>query len=65
MEIKFKLGSTIEEAVNLLLNHNSKGESVYGVFNDVKLNSDTVTMDSAYKAITGLSKEEFDKYFDM
>lgn len=59
-EIKFKWGFNIESAVNELLAHHNKGELVYGVFNGTKLYSDTVTMDDAYKSITGLNKSEFD-----
>lgn len=58
-KIEFSLGSTIEQAVNELLNH---GELVYGKFNGVTLYSDTVTMDDAYKEITGKTKAEFDDY---
>lgn len=61
-EIKFIPGSTVEQAVNILLNYRYNGESVCGEFNGVTLHSDTVTMDSAYKEITGKSKEEFDEY---
>jgi hypothetical protein len=61
-KIEFILGSTIEEAVNKLLNYRDIGELVCGEFNGVILYSDTVTMDSAYRKITGKSKAEFDEY---
>lgn len=61
-EIKFILGSTIEQAVNELSHHKNEGKLVCGVFNGITLYSDTVTMDSAYLAITGKSKAEFDAY---
>lgn len=60
-EIKFTLGSTIEQAVNELLKHKKKGKLVFGKFNGVILYSNTVTMDSAYQEITGKSKAEFDE----
>ena len=58
-KIEFSLGSTIEQAVNELLNYKKKGKLVYGKFNGVTLYSDTVTMDFAYREITGKSKAEF------
>lgn len=57
-KVVFTLGATIEEAVNELLNY----KLAYGKFNGVTLYSDTVTMDSAYKQITGKTKSEFDEY---
>jgi hypothetical protein len=59
VKIEFVLGSTIEQAVNELLNYKKKGKLVYGKFNGAILRSDTVTMDSAYQEITGKSKSEF------
>ena len=53
-------GNTIENAVNKLLNFKERGTLVYGEFNGAILYSDTVTMDSAYKEITGKTKSEFD-----
>lgn len=61
MEIKFLGGNTIKEAVNKLLDYKEKGKLVCGSFNGHFLYSDTVTMDSAYKEITGQTKSEFDK----
>jgi hypothetical protein len=60
-EIDFPCGCTIERAVNTLLSHRDKGELVSGIFNGTMLYSDTVTMDGAYKEITGKTKAEFDK----
>lgn len=59
-EIEFGLGARIEECVNELLEYKEKGELVFGTFNGYKLYSDSVTMDSAYKEITGKTKQEFD-----
>ncbi|WP_374723605.1 hypothetical protein [Calidifontibacillus erzurumensis] len=60
-KIDFFLGITLEQAVNELLSYKEKGKLVCGEFNGVILYSDTVTMDSAYKQITGKTKSEFDK----
>lgn len=60
-QIDFHAGMTIEEAVNKLLEYNKNGELVCGDFNGNTLYSDTVTMDCAYKKITGKIKSEFDK----
>src|SRR5690606_12777545 len=53
-------GNTIEDAVNKLLEYREKGQLACGEFNGVTLYSDTVTMDGAYKDITGKTKAEFD-----
>lgn len=60
-KVDFFAGNTVEEAVNELLNYKQQGRLVCGEFNGVVLYSDTVTMDSAYKQITGKTKSEFDK----
>ena len=60
-KINFRLSSSIEQAVLLLLEYKAKGVLVYGDFNGTKLYSDTVTMDGAYKEIVGKTKKEFDK----
>lgn len=54
-------GSTIENAVNQLLDYKNKGELVFIDFNGKSLYSDTVTMDNAYIEITGMTKAEFDE----
>ena len=60
-KIELPIGSNIDKAVNKLLEAKSRGESVYCEFNGHILYSDTVTMDSAYLEITGLTKEAHDK----
>lgn len=60
-EIKLPISSSLEEAVNALLDAKARGESVYCKFNGHKLYSDTVTMDSAYLEITGQTKADFDR----
>lgn len=60
-EIEFMCGSDVKDAVNELLEYKKKGILVYGTFNGTNLYSDTVTMDNAYIAITGKTKEELDK----
>ena len=61
IEIDFIIGSTIERAVNKLLIYKEKGMLACGDFNGTILYSDTVTMDGAYKELTGKTKAEFDK----
>ncbi|MBP1308813.1 hypothetical protein JOD82_001833 [Paenibacillus sp. 1182] len=61
-KIEFLAGNTIEKAVNQLLDFKVKGILVCGDFNGTTLYSDTVTMDGAYKAITGKTKSEFDDF---
>ena len=60
-EIDFIAGNTIEDAVKELLDYKEKGILACGEFNGVTLYSDTVTMDKAYKEISGKTKSEFDK----
>jgi hypothetical protein len=60
IEINF-WGNTVEEAVNELLRYRNNEVLASGEFNGVMLYSDTVTMDSAYKEITGKTKTEFDE----
>ena len=61
-EIKFTFKvRNIEDVVNELLEYKSKGLLVCGAFNGKTLYSDTVTLDGAYKEITGKTKAEFDK----
>lgn len=61
VEIEFLVGNKIEDAVNDLLNFKKVGQLVCGSFNGTMLYSDTVTLDSAYKEITGKTKSEFDE----
>jgi hypothetical protein len=60
-KIEFYAGSNIEDAVNRLLKCKDNGILACGDFNCITLYSDIVTMDGAYKEITGKSKAEFDK----
>lgn len=53
--------NTLEGNVERLLEFKNKGELVKLCFNGHWLYSDTVTMDSAYLEVTGMSKSEFDK----
>ena len=59
-EVEF-FGQNIESAVYELLRYKDKGMLAYGDFNGTMLYSDTVTMDGAYKQITGKTKAEFDR----
>lgn len=60
-KIDIACGSTIDHCVSKLMECKKRGELAYGVFNGVKLYSDTVNTDTAYKDITGMTKKEFDK----
>lgn len=55
------IGYDIESTVENLLKAKEKGELISTDFNGCALYSDTVTLDSAYKEITGKTKAEFDK----
>lgn len=57
--IEMPLGSTIEDVVNKLVSLYEFDLYACFNFNGVWLYSDKVTMDSAYKAITGMTFEEF------
>ena len=58
-ELKIELGDTLDTVVRRLLQANEEGKSVFCVFNGVKLYSDTVTMDSAYREVMGCTREEY------
>lgn len=60
-KIEFDCGCNVESAVNRLLWFKENGELVYGEFNGHSLYSDTVTMDDAYREITGSTKAELEK----
>ena len=60
-EIKLYGGESIDTAVEKLLKAKAEGRHVFCNFNDVKLYSDDVTMDSAYIKICGCTKAEWDE----
>ena len=60
-QIKIFPGQTIEEIVKMLQEAKQKGESVFCIFNGHELDSDSITLDSAYKEIIGITKEEFEQ----
>ena len=60
-EIQVAPGDNLESVVYTLLAEKAKGKHAFCFFNNHKLHSDTVTMDSAFKEVTGFTKEEFDK----
>ena len=59
--LKMESWGDLESTVNKLLNYKNKGILVYTDFNETRLYSDTVTMDNAYKQVTGKTKAEFDE----
>lgn len=58
-EIYFQWGQNIDSAVNELLSYKNKNILASGVFNGVRLYSDTVVLDDAYKKITSKNEMEF------
>lgn len=60
-EIKIHAGDNLESAVYTLLAARERGEHVYCKFNGVILHSDTVSMDSAFMAVIGCTKAEYDQ----
>lgn len=61
-ELEFIGGMSIENAVDELLKYKDKGILAKASFNGVMLYSDTVTLDTAYREITGKGKQEYDDY---
>ena len=57
-EIKVPLGSTVKDAVEKLLTYQHESYAKL-LFNGVWLYSDTVTLDSAYLEVTGLTYDEY------
>lgn len=49
----------IDEMVEMLLDYKAKGQHASCIFNGVTFDSETVTMDSAYMAITGETREGY------
>ena len=60
-KIEVSVGDSLENVVEQLLEAKARGEHVYCDFNGHELHSDNVTMDSAFKEVTGLTKEEHDR----
>lgn len=54
-------GSSLESVVKYLQSYKESNKLACCKFNGTWLYSDTVTMDSAYRDVTGCSKEEFDE----
>lgn len=63
-EIYFCPGDNLKECVEKLLEYKTKGEFVYGNFNGYELYSDTVTIEDAYKLITGKSEQEYNNFIE-
>lgn len=54
-------GIELEDCVNFLYDFKQKGESVVVDFNGHKLYSCDITLNKAYKEVTGMTKKEYDK----
>lgn len=59
-ELKIDFGTDLEDAVDELLYLKNQGKKAFCEFNGVVLDSETVTMDSAFLMITGRTKAEID-----
>ena len=59
-EIEIPFGTSIDEAVEILLKKKAEGEKVFCVFNRHTLHSEDVTLDSAYLEVLGYTKAEYD-----
>lgn len=59
-KINIETWHNLESVVYLLLAHQADGNHVYCEFNGHRLESDNITMDSAYIEVTGKTKEEFE-----
>lgn len=60
-EIEVPGEASLEEAVNQLIGHRERGESVFCTFNGHKLYSADVTLDSAFLEVTGKNKADADR----
>lgn len=58
-EIEFMCGEPLSQCISDLINYAKKGELVYGDFNGHRFYSDTVTLDSAYLEIHGITYNEY------
>ena len=63
-ELRILAGTNLEKAVEMLQEAKERGEHVYCVFNGTELHSDNVTMDSAFLAVKGKTKEESDRIIE-
>lgn len=61
-KVNLTLGSTIEEAIDILLDYRLQGKLASVKFNDKTLYSDSVTIDDAYIQIVGKTKAEFNRH---
>ena len=52
--------NNLDDVVNVLLSHQTNGEKVYCVYRGYRLDSENISMDSAYKKVFGISKVEYD-----
>ena len=55
------IGKPLHEVVTILQNYHAERKKRCVYFNGVWLYSDTVTMDSAYLAVTGMTREQLEE----
>lgn len=58
-KIEFGAGENIDSAVNILKRYKINNELAYGLFNGIELYSDIDDIDSAYKKVTGKTKDQY------
>ena len=61
IEIKVENDDNLESIVYKLLAYKARGKQAYCIFNGVRLDSNSVTMDLAFKNVTGKTKEELEE----
>lgn len=64
-EVLFTEGTDLDSAIELLQKEKELGNNAYGMFRGVKLSTDNLIVDDIYKVVTGKTKEEFDKDFEV
>lgn len=60
---EIKVSGGLDDTVAALKIAKANGEHVFCIYNGHKLTSDNITLDSAYKEVTGYSAEEWHKHF--
>ncbi len=63
-EIRVKEMDILDDVVEKLIKERENGRSAYAIFEDVRLDSRTVTLDNAYLAVSKYTKDEFSRRND-
>lgn len=59
-ELNFGEGVSIDDAIEMLKQEKEQGNTAFGIFNGVKLSTENLSVDDAYKLIIGQTKEEYE-----